>query len=617
MCSIAGVISQTAFDPALLQQMNQVQRHRGPDREGYYQADSAGIHVGFAHTRLSIVDLSDDSNQPFHFGNGKVLLYNGEIYNYPELREELVRKGFHFRTGGDTEVLALAYEAWGSECLERLDGMFAFAIWDPAGKLFCARDRFGEKPFYFHFDEQRGDLFFASEIKGLLAAGVPRVPDTQMLFNFLTLGLTKQAEYPQRTFFQGISQLPPAHFLEYEPAANRVLLERYWDLDKETIQRRDELSAIGDFARSLGESVSRRMRSYVPIGTSLSGGLDSTSIVALAQHHTGGQYTHRAFSAIFPGFDKDESQQVNVVTDLFGLQLFAVTPTAADLASELNKLVWHQEEPFASSSVYAQYKVYQAAKQHGVTVLLDGQGADEVLAGYTLYTQWYLQERIHAVGWQEVNHMAAAFRANGFLAEWGWKNRLAASFPALTARYLQRKATRQQSRNKWIHPELSAAFAGEYSYKPTVEKLNDIQYHHLMVMGLEELLRYADRNSMAHGCEVRLPYLSHTLVQGVLSLPADLRMRDGYTKWILRKAMDPLLPSSIAWQKGKIGFEPPQQRWMQDAQVTELVHASRKQLVAEKILSPAVLKKEIHAQPAHAADNFDFRCLIAGLWLKP
>ncbi len=619
MCSIAGIISPDPDQvlPAILEQMNQSLQHRGPDGKGYYTQKQEGIHVGFAHNRLSILDLSDAAAQPLRYLERYILIFNGEIYNYREIRDALSSRGYHFQSTGDTEVVAAAFDAFGTDCIGHFDGMFSLAIWDEKNlSLFCARDRFGEKPFYYQFNEAKKSFHFASEMKALFAAGIEKSADPVMLYNYLTLGFTKRPDQPGKTFFQDIYQLPPSHFLLYEPLKGPPTISRYWDLDKETLIETNENDALAGFYHLLGSSVSRRMRSDVPLGTSLSGGLDSSAIISVAADVAEEQYTHKAFSAVFPGFEKDESTRIRSMADAFHLKLHTVTPDADAFAQQLQAVIIAQEEPFGSASVFAQYMVYAKAKEQGVKVLLDGQGADEMLAGYSKYTHWYLQELIQSEGWKKADALSQKFRDNGFLSEWGLKNRLAAMFPAVAANQLEKKAIRQQRSNRYISNEFAEQASDSRSvYKPTVEKLSDIQYHDIMVMGLEELLRFADRNSMAHGREIRLPFLSYELVQYVFSLPSSYRMRDGYTKWILRKTMDKKLPSEICWQKGKIGFEPPQKQWMQQPDFHGLLHDARKKLVERNICHKRLLDKPVVPADAHESGNFDFRSLIAGMWI--
>ena len=619
MCSIAGIISpdQGDVNPAILERMNLCMAHRGPDGHGYHYAQQHGTHIGFAHNRLSILDLTEMSAQPLSYKERYRVIFNGEIYNYREIRDQLRQKGYDFRSTGDTEIIVAAFDAFGISCLDHFDGMFSFAIWDEKEcALFCARDRFGEKPFYYHYNETGNRFFFSSEIKGLFETGIEKQVDPQMLYNFLTLGFTKRPDQPERTFFKNIFQLPPSHYLQYKPLEQQLEIGRYWDLDKETVANRSEAEVFDQFQHLLETSVSRRLRSDVPVGTSLSGGLDSGCIAAMVSDHPGDFFSYKAFSAVFPGFEKDESKNINSLAAHFKLTLNTVTTNGQQFADQLEELVKIQDEPFGSSSIFAQHEVYAAAKASGVKVLLDGQGADEVLAGYTRYTHWYLQELVNAEGWKTANQQAELYEKNQFLKQWGLKNFIAAKLPALTASQLEKRSIRQQKTNRYIHRTFAADANDRRSiYKPTVEKLNDIQYFDVMMMGLEELLRYADRNSMAHGVEVRLPYLSHELVQFAFSLPSSYKMRDGFTKWILRKTVGHRLPNSICWQKGKIGFEPPQKMWMQQLPVQSLIQRSREKLVDLKICNETILSKPITASEVHDNNNFDFRSLVAGIWL--
>jgi len=594
--------------------MGKAMKHRGPDAQGSYHHNFGDHHISFSHNRLKIIDLSERSAQPFRYLNRYALVYNGEIYNYTELRHQLAAKGFSFNSDGDTEVLAAAYACWGPECLDKLDGMFSFAIWDEQeGILFCARDRFGEKPFFYRYDG--GQFMFASEIRGLLAAGVTAEADPAMIYNFLTLGHTRMALRPERTFFKYIFQLPPSHQLSYIPTRNKLRIEKYWDLDKETVVDMPETQALQRFEELLHYAVNSRMRSDVETGTSLSGGLDSSSIVALAAGYPSSQYKRHAFSAVFPGFEKDESDRIRKLVAGYNLNWHEVRPTAEQFRNTMEKLLQVQEEPFVSASVMAQYMVYQAAAEKGVRVLLDGQGADEVLAGYTKYTHWYLQERIHLQGWKATQKEAISYRVNQFLPHWNFRNRLAAKFPGIAQSQLLKKARKaQKQHHRYISKELTYFYEPDSLFKPYVEKLNDIQYHDLMMMGLEELLHYADRNSMAHSVEVRLPFLYHELVQFVLSLPPHYRFRNGYTKWILRHTMKHKLPEDICWQKGKIGFEPPQQQWMTENK--DMVMEAREIFLKKGWFKPEIMSQPIQPAAAHDAANIDFRTLSAAAWLK-
>lgn len=589
--------------------------HRGPEGEGFwFRADG---NVAFGHRRLCIIDLTEAAAQPMTYAGRFTITYNGEIYNYIELKETLQKKGYSFHSQSDTEVILAAYAYYGKDCLQYFDGMFAFAIWDEQEHvLFCARDRFGEKPFF--YCRMNNSFLFASEMKALWAGGVQRSMNNTMLLNYLAPGLTSNPVNPSETFYKDIFKLPAGHYLQLklnQPAESYTIdIVSYWDIDKISISEQSETQTAEELQQLLHTSVKRRLRSDVPLGTSLSGGLDSSSIVAIMQLFLSAP--HAAFSAVFPGFEKDESAYIKSVIKQFNLQSFTVTPTPQQFINDFEKLCYHQEEPFQSSSIYAQYKVYELAKNCGVTVLLDGQGADETLAGYPKYYHWYWQELIAKGKWKTANHERRKTFAAGQHIEWNWKNYLAAYLPALTAKHLREKAILQQKHLAVITKDFFLQHHNKTSlYKPVVDKLNDILYFNTRQSGLEELLRYADRNSMAHSREIRLPFLNHELVQFIFSLPANLKIHDGYTKWILRKSMQAKLPDEIVWRKDKVGFEPPQQQWMQHAQVQEYMHESRRKLVKSGILKSNVLNKPVHANSAHSANNYDWRYLCAAQFM--
>ena len=625
MCGIAGIISthEQLVSRERLKQMTQAIAHRGPDGEAHWI--SPGGKAGLGHRRLSIIDLSAAAAQPMHYRERYTIVHNGEIYNYIELKELLQKNGYSFHTQSDTEVLLAAYDCWKEGCLEKLDGMFAFAIWDNRRQtLFAARDRFGEKPFYFAEPpaaQGQRQFLFASEMKALWAAGIERRPGNTELLNFIALGYTAPTHQPFHTFYKNIFQLPPAHWLQVQlnppgqPHDYEWKAHRYWTIDKK-VRSADSIGQAKEKFRELfTTSVKRRLRSDVPVGTSLSGGLDSSSIVAVMSRLLAPAPLN-TFSAVFPGFAKDESSYIKTVTDVFHPHAYQVQPAAADFAAGLEKLLYYHEMPISSASIYAQYKVFELAKQQQVTVLLDGQGADETLAGYNKYIHWWLQELIGRGKYRQAAKEKGLLRQNDVPFEWGWKNYPAALMPRSVARALQQREQEKINRAPFIHPEFIAQYQDAHSmYKPVVNGLNDILYYNTLENGLEELLRYADRNSMAHGREVRLPFLSHELVEYVFSLPASYKIHYGWTIWLLRTTMEPDLPASITWRKDKVGFEPPQQVWMQAAPIGDFIHEAKKKLVAEKILLSSVLDKKIQPLDSHAADNFDWRYLVAAYLL--
>ena len=588
--------------------------HRGPDGEGHW-INLAGI-VGLGHRRLSIIDLSDAGHQPMHYLDRYSIIHNGEIYNYIELKDELQKAGYGFHSQTDTEVIAAAYDNWKDECVEHFDGMFALAIWDEKERiLFAARDRFGEKPFYYYYDNEK--FIFASEMKALWRYGIEKKPNLKLLFNFLTIGYTDNPERPEETFFENIQKLPAASYLTYSIINNQFSIFKYWDIDIENID--EEISdeeAIEEFNFLFKTSIERRLRSDVQTGTSLSGGLDSSSIAAINHELRTNHDSRKCFSAIFPGFKNDESAFSKQVADKFSLQHFTVKPAAADLISDLEKISYHQEEPFTSASIYAQYKVYELAKQQGVKVLLDGQGADEMLAGYHKYYKWYWQELFNKRKLISSGEINAAHK-NGVNEKFGTRNIIAALFPDFASVVLEKQYLLNALRQEDLTKEFVQHQSKEAYYTTPVHfNLNGALYFNMMQHGLEELLRYADRNSMAHGREVRLPFLNHELVEFIFSLPANFKIRKGWTKWLLRKTMEKSLPSEITWRQDKVGFEPPQQQWMQDEKLKEMIFDAKKKLADEKILKPESVNNKIIPKAAHEADNYDWRYLTASFLFK-
>jgi asparagine synthase (glutamine-hydrolysing) len=533
------------------------------------------------------------------------------------LKSILQKEGCPFRTDSDTEVVAAAYHRFGDSCVDRFDGMFAFAVWDERSKrLFCARDRFGEKPFFHHFDSSTRTLSFASEMKALWAAGIPRRMRPASMLHFLTLGITSHPLFPELTFFEDVFQLPAAHTLTFGEGMEAPVLKRYWDLDKETIRDISETEAIAQFRRLLEESVRRRIPSDSPWGLMLSGGMDSSSIAALCNRIAVSVSSGGSFSASFPGFGKDESSIIRSVAEKTGFRPQLAVPDADGLLEHIGTIARHQEEPFGSAGVYAQWEVHRMAKREGVKVLLDGQGADEVLGGYTRYVHWHLQERLRQVKREAVDEEARTLISNGFLEGWDWKNRLAARFPGMAAAWLERKAGKKHRRNADIDPGFRDSHSGAgFIHKPLVRRLNDILYFDACMGALQTLLRYADRNAMSHGIEVRLPFLSHELVEFIFSLPSEWKIRGGWTKWILRQSLNDAISAEVSERKGKTGFEPPQADWMRHDRIQAEIGKARQRLVDAKMLLPSVLKRPLESQPAYSEDNRDWRYWNASLFL--
>jgi asparagine synthase (glutamine-hydrolysing) len=615
MCGIAGILSTDPADISVnrLKIMTDAIAHRGPDGEGSWISPS-GL-AGLGHRRLSIIDLSEAAAQPMHYLARYTIVHNGEIYNYRELRSNLGSKGYSFSSRSDTETILAAYDHYGSDCLHYFDGMFAFAIWDEKEKkLFMARDRFGEKPVFFYRDAMR--FLFASEMKSLWAAGVKKEMNKRMVFNFITLGYTQNPGNGAETFYNGIFKLPARSVLTYNALTREMETSPYWGIQIEHTSPSNDEAVIRQFTSLLSASVNRRLRSDVPLGTSLSGGLDSSSVAATILGL--GDFSQRlsSFSAVFPGFEKDESPFIRLVTNHFPVDNYTVTPGADGLIRDFKKIIYHQEEPFLSSGIFAQFKVFELAAAHNVKVLLDGQGADELLAGYHKYYHWYWQELYRSDKKAFALELEAA-RQSGVDERWSWRNKLAANLPVYAGLFLKKRRTAQQRRNKDLAGDFIQHFGVSYYDIPHIDKLSGVLYYNTFMNGMEELLRYADRNSMANGVEVRLPFLDHELVEFLFSLPSHFKIRDGWTKWLLRVSMDGVLPQEIVWRKDKTGYETPQRAWMQDPILQEFMHEAKRSLVREHILKPGVLHKKIQPQDAHAAENQDWRYLVTAACLNP
>ncbi len=606
MCGIAGVVSKNSVlvSQQRIEKATTALTHRGPESEGYFINPQQTVALG--HRRLCILDLSSRAAQPMYYLNRYYIIHNGELYNHVELRQELKNKGYPFYSASDTEVIVAAFDAFGKNCLQRFDGAFAFAIWDETEQeLFAARDRFGEKPFFFFYD--RSQLAFASEMKALWNMGIEKEVNKALLYNFLSIDYTGNPANPGETFFENIQKLPAAGFLSYSLLKQELTIEKYWQVYPEVNARISEAAAIEQFKELLTQSIHKRLRSDVPIGTSLSGGLDSSAVVAFCDKQTSTSYSHKCFTASFPGFEKDELVYAQRVAKQFGLDHHVTEIKEGDMVALMQKLMAHQQEPIASASALAQYKVFEQAKQNGVTVLLDGQGADEVLAGYRKYYKWYWQELYRQKKLNKSHELKAA-QALGVEESFGWQNKIAALFPDLAASLLQTRKAKQAFRHPDLNRDFAFAHKRELYYStPARFDLNSALYFNTFVNGLEELLRLADRNSMAHSVEVRLPFLSHHLVAFLFTLPPHFKIHGGWTKWMLRKSVDDVLPKEITWRKDKVGFEPPQKKWMANADVQVEIQKAKEVLVHQQILNPSVLRKKIQPHDAHVAENKDWK----------
>jgi len=603
MCGIAGVIHSNPQEINLnrLRRMTDVIQHRGPDGEGQWIGDNG--NVGFGHRRLSILDLSDAGAQPMSFGNGRYCItFNGEIYNYLEIKNSLIHKGYVFSSGTDTEVLLALYDLKREQCLHDLDGMFAFAIYDAKTEtVFCACDRFGEKPFFYSY--KPGQYFiFGSEMKVLWAAGIPKEINNNMLFNYISFNMLENADNKKETFYENIYRLENAHYLTVSVDDLKLEKRQYWDINFTYVDASITLpQATAKFQELFYNSVKRRLRSDVPVGSSLSGGLDSSLIVCVANELLKENNSKsKTFSARFPGFVKDEGYYMQKVIDHTNVEPHFTYPDDTNLLNKIEEIYYHQEEPFGSASICVQYEVMKLAKDNGVIVLLDGQGADEILAGYHHYYDTFFRElkkedkQKHGIALTEYQNLHQenniSSKNNGRGISPVMQNKFSSIIDPLRNIKHQVKQI--------VRPAFSHDFYAGYASKSYLKSnfpsyaetsLNGALYYNTFVRGLTELLRYADRNSMAHSREVRLPFLSHELVEFLFTLPADFKIRNAWTKYIMRLSFEDILPAEITWRKDKIGYEPPQKAWMENKQVKEAIQGSKEMLVNKGILHKRLL----------------------------
>ncbi|HWV87221.1 MAG TPA: asparagine synthase (glutamine-hydrolyzing) [Capillimicrobium sp.] len=543
MCGIAGIAGGPAPDASVLERMAAAMAARGPDGQGTWHDERCGL----AFRRLAIIDLAERAMQPMHLGPLH-LVFNGEVYDYRERRAELEALGHAFRTESDTEVLLHAWQEWGEGALDRVNAMFALAVWDERdGSLTLAVDPFGEKPLLYAQDGER--IVFASDVQAL-AEALPRAaaPDEEAVAAFVARGAMPPVD---RSFFAGIRKLPGGHVLRWRDGS--LTARRYW-APRPVAAPADYGDAVVALREALLDSIRLRLRADVPVGTSLSGGVDSSAIVTLSAHLAGDHRRH-AFTARFPGYARDEWRYAQAVAHVAGVvEHHATEPTLDTLHADLTAFVAAQQEPVLKLNQYAQYRVFAAAKRAGVTVLLDGQGADELLAGYILTRGYALRSQ----------GPAAMLRA--------YATEPAARLPlrAAIGRGLMPEAVAARARRRDASPYATPAAVeagarardAEPDWPRPRDPLRDELLREAFFTSLPQLLRYGDRNSMAHSREVRLPFLDRRVAELALSLPPGFLLADGVTKRVLRDAVRDLVPAEVLDRRDKVGFEPPQAQWL-------------------------------------------------------
>lgn len=569
MCGISGIIHRKGLSvqPEMIREMNQKIIHRGPDGDGFFETAT----FAFGHRRLAILDLTDDGKQPMHYADqGLTITFNGEIYNYIELRDELISLGYPFHSKSDTEVILAAYQAWGKNCVHRFNGMWSFALFDKRNnEIFCSRDRFGVKPFYYAVTD---DFFaFGSEIKQL----IPFVRrdnkvacNPSIVLDYLIAGIE---EHTQDTFFKGILKLPAGSNLVYHLDSHDVEISAYYRLQTDkSLARLSEDEAVNRYAQRLSEAVRLRMRSDVEVGTCLSGGLDSSSITALSaeilRNETGAKI--KAIHAKVNEKSIDESDFATQVAKHTDSELILVEPDQAAFLKELHHVIELQEEPFGSPSIILQYFVFQKARERNCLVMLDGQGGDETLLGYERYYPAFLKQK------------KGMDRIKGFFNS-SKNSRLS---PLDLVKYYfyftsyKIRLNQLKKRHNYLKPDVLQQYQSEelQSLSAHYLDIDQLQILEIQKTQLPHLLKYEDKNSMANSIETRLPFLDYRCVETALSLPHDFKIKHGWTKYLLRKGIESKLPKEIVWRKNKLGFNAPEQRWLAhiETEMIQTIHDS-------------------------------------------
>jgi asparagine synthase (glutamine-hydrolysing) len=558
MCGILGVIErQRPVNRELFSRMRDTLAHRGPDAAGFWCDHTRKVALG--HRRLSIIDVSEAANQPMASVDGSLqIVFNGEIYNYIELRDELTQRGSVFRTRSDTEVLLEAFRVWGADALRRLNGMFAFLIFDGSTReMFVARDRFGEKPlFYARFPD--GGIAFASEMKALLRD--PRIDAATDEATLASYAGGSYYEEGSQTLFARVKRVPAATAMIVDAAGEIRRQWRYWTPDYEQVENRPLGETIERFKALLTRSVRLRLRSDVPVGSSLSGGLDSSALVAILGNlrSRGSIVTQNTFSARFEDDPTmSEGPFIDAVVRHTGVKSYNVTPDPLRLIEESHRLHWHQEEPFLSASIYLQWCVARLAQEAGTIVLIDGQGADELLGGYQFYFKHRQLDLLDRGRTLRAYLETALFSRRLRRSASGFENSTR-RFNHVTAYSLAEiramRGTRQPTMGKSAVPGVPDAGPGGRCRRIMAEAM----IHNC----LPQLLRYADRNAMAFSREPRLPFLDNELVEFCNRTSDDAFFRNGWQKYVFRRAVAPSLPRRVTWRADKVGYAAPLDLWM-------------------------------------------------------
>ena len=567
MCGISGIINryQKKVPKKEIENINSLIAHRGPDDEGFY----FGENFAFGHRRLSILDLSSDGHQPMHYLDRYTITYNGEIYNYLELKEELLSFGYQFHSETDTEVILASYDKWGEECVTKFNGMWAFAIYNKQENIiFCSRDRFGIKPFYYTQIEDK--FIFGSEIKQLLEFYPNRYVNKKILIDYLVIGYE---DHTNETFFDNIFKLEQSHNLVYDLDNNSFSIKRYYDINLHPHNKKFNKEL---YEEKLRDAIKLRLRSDVKVGTCLSGGLDSSSIASIVSdiYNKNSVEKFIAIHAKSTQKNNDESQFAKDVAEYCRLDLKIVEPSQEDFVKILDEVIYTQEEPFGSPSIFMQYFVMKKAKEENCKVMLDGQGGDETLLGYERYYPAYL---ISLNFFEMMKNFFNVSKNSKLSIKQLMKYMLYFTNAKVRIKRLKRRST-------YIKKEYLNIMSNDMVEESSKNYLNifNLQHNEIYKTQMPHLLRYEDKNSMRNSIETRLPFIDFNVLETALSLESNLKIKDGWTKYVLRQVVDTLLPQNIVWRKNKFGFEAPTKSWL-DSIENNIRESIQNSLILEKI----------------------------------
>ena len=544
MCGIAGIFN---FDnqPVAVEDINLMIskiKHRGPDDEGVWIND----HLGLGFVRLSILDLSDAGHQPMFSDDARYsIIFNGEIFNFIEIRDELIKNGVGFRSKTDTEVLLKSYIFWGEECLDKFNGMWAFVIYDKETKsVFAARDRFGVKPFYYYVDNRQ--FIFASEIPAILEVLKEKpIENKQAIFDYLVFNRTDQNE---TTFYTNILKLKHGHSLTIN--GNKLTIRQWYNLKSNVLIGFENPS---EYKKLLSDSVRLRLRSDVPIGVCLSGGLDSSSIVSILLKEFDNNVN--TFSAIYSkNFKGDESEFIKEYDNELK-NMYYVEPSDVTLFFDLDSFIETHAEPISSTSPYAQYKVMELAHQH-VKVTLDGQGADEELGGYHYFFGIYYKELLFKLHIRKLIKEVIAYKKL-HKSNFALKTFVYFLLPSFLRIIIKVKEKGFLNDEFYKENKLNSSISDTIYQSKSVKEACINHFEHK----LEHLLKWEDTNSMRFSIEARTPFLDYRLVERSIALKSELLLKNGQTKYIFRESMKNILPEKIRTRQDKVGFETPEADW--------------------------------------------------------